>query len=250
MSYRHKTLEELVHTNHKFGLVLYGKGIYPDDVKHVSLDQICLNNNIDLVQIEAVLCKIVEAEREPHRIPVESLTLDQLIEYLTQTHHEYIRIKLPAIQLYLHELQLKNKSHQKMIHELASVYAKFDFHVREHILFEENEVFPYINALVKIYQTDIINPSFFLKYRDLTLNIIESKHKDDGDEFMDLKYATNDFYISPDFDLLHQIVIKELKLLEKDLETHALIEEDFLFPQAEEMERYVIKKIKQLSHSN
>jgi regulator of cell morphogenesis and NO signaling len=246
---RYQTLEGLIVKNHKVGLVLHKQGLLIHGCEHQTLTAFCDLMGIDLQETAAMILPLLKETNAPPEPNLTAFSVIQLIHYLEQTHHDYIRIKIPSLVSYLFYLKSIHPEHDFDV--LLRAFQTFNTDLKTHILYEEDTVFPYIKTLILMAQEPFFPPKLFTKYKDISIHKIKSAHNhEEEDEMAEIRALTQGFQTESALSLSHKVFIFELKDLERDLRHHAYIEDHHLFPQAEMLERYFSRKMRLVSSLN
>lgn len=242
----------LIRQDFRIGLVLFKHGFPLEYAYHRPLQESCALLDINF---EALWAEVEGLFLRPSvNIPVFSEdsmpALPLLILYLKQTHHDYTRIKLPALYEYVKSLKSIESQRNPNIARIYSAFCDFKTHLLEHVAFEEEEVFPYIEALIKNVESYEAPLPLLQTGKQLTLNQIQGLHKGDDHEAEALRNACLNFEVGPDHSISYGVFMQELQSLMADLQEHSTLEDAYLFPKAEMLERFYFRKLKFLAAYN
>jgi len=189
-----------------------------------NVDQICQANQVS-TDLFLMICEIYsDGGFKPGREALRRIDMSGLLSYLKASHRYYLDERFPHIEEHLQHII--DACGQKYGPMLSHFYAEYKQEVMRHIqYYEEEVVFPYIEALLKGQRTD-------------TYKIDEFEHnhtniQDVLDDMMNilLKYLPGD--ILPKERIEISLDIMELS---DDLNRHSLIEERILIPYVELLE--------------
>lgn len=162
---------------------------------------------------------------------IESLDendIESITTYLRASHKYYSEVCFPTIHNSIHKLvnELDEVSHRL----IDKFYDDYDNEVTSHFKYEEEVVFPYIEALKSQSSKENEENPF-------TIKSFEQSHSNVSEKLNDLKniiikYLPEDSATSLRFDILQDIY-----LVESDLCKHSLIENKLLIPLVETMEK-------------
>lgn len=206
---------ELIRSDYRFLLTLSRFNI-PLGFGNSTIEQLCKANNVDLKTFLMVVNKLDGNDKNDDD-NLEGINLNQLIMFLKNTHSYFFEYRLPLLQ----ELLSKIVDGAEPVHKalLIDFFDKYDSEVRKHMLFEEKNVYPYVeNCINKIHSS---------KY---TIDYFEQHHNDIEKKINDLrniiiKYLPPLENINVVNDMLYMLFQAE-----DDLNRHTLIEEKVLFP--------------------
>jgi len=150
-----------------------------------------------------------------------------IIDYLRKTHRYYISYSLPQIEQLMHELQLSATEQNKEMKMIEEFYLKYKTKLLLHIQDEEENVFPFVEELVK-------NPDV-AKSKNLKPNF-EEEHEHVDIELSDFKNLILK-YIPPVYnELVCNKLLDEIYRFEKDIHDHSRIEDAILIPQVQQLQ--------------
>ena len=224
---KHKThstkdkLAELISANPKLLLLLPRFGITLGFGDH-SIGEVCQSCGID-ARLFTLICNVYS---DPDFIPqsddFSQSDMTALLPYLLASHRYYLDDRFPHIEAHLS--RIIEAGGAKYGNMLQHFYNEYKQEVEKHFRYEENIVFPYIEALRKGQDTEYSIEQF----RDNHSNI-----EDPLSDMMNIlvKYLPAD--ILPKERIEISLDIKELT---DDLNSHSLIEERVLIPYVESLE--------------
>lgn len=251
MMFQNQTLAQLIHTNHKVAMVLLRMGIPFYKLENVTLTQACEECNVQDTFVKDSIYKLLDVLHTPS-LDFEKFSLKQICEYLESTHHLYVVQRLPEISTLLELLQTHVGQKQEYISKISQEFKNFVIHFSKHIAYEEQNIFPYIAAMENQIGNNITNKiDQMLPFAShFNISEIARKHAEEDDELQELRKITDDFNVLKSNNILYIVCMLELKDFEEDLAMHSFIEEQILLPRALEYEKYLKKKLLQLSIRN
>ena len=189
-----------------------------------SLDQVCQMNQVN-TDLFLMICEIYSDNSfKPEKTELQHVDMGNLLSYLKASHLYYLDERFPHIEEHLQ--RIIDACGQKYGPMLSHFYDEYKQEVMRHIkYYEEEVVFPYIEALLNGQRTD--------SYK---IDEFEHNHtniQDTLDDMMNilLKYLPGDILpkerIEISFDIME---------LSDDLNRHSLIEEHILIPCVESLE--------------
>jgi regulator of cell morphogenesis and NO signaling len=118
-----------------------------------------------------------------------------------------------------------------------------------HILDEEKKVFDYLVGLeYALYDKNSLH-SLFFRLKKTSLQELSRAHKDD-DEMRTIRDLTQNYSIVKEMPLVIRVLYGELMRFDADLQRHAFIENEFLFPQGHILERKVLETTQKIATLN
>ncbi|MDR0757065.1 MAG: hemerythrin domain-containing protein [Tannerella sp.] len=109
-----------------------------------SIGEVCKNNHVDVPTFLTVVNMLTDDERG--EIADSSISIASLMSYLKNAHAYFLDFRLPAIRSKLFEAIVSGSS--DVIVAIIRYYDEYASEVRKHMQYEENTVFPYVEALM------------------------------------------------------------------------------------------------------
>lgn len=189
-----------------------------------SVDQVCQMNQVN-TDLFLMICEIYsDSGFKPEKHELQSIYMIDLLSYLKASHLYYLDDRFPHIEEHLN--RIIEACGQKYGPMLSHFYDEYKQEVIRHIqYYEEEVVFPYIEALLKGEHTD--------SYK---IDEFEHNHtniQDTLDDMMNilLKYLPGDILPKERIEISYDIME-----LSDDLNRHSIIEERILIPNVESLE--------------
>lgn len=224
LTYSEKSkLYELIAANPKLLPLLPRFGIQLGFGDH-SVAEVCQANSVD-TRLFLLICRIYTNE-EFTILPkdIESINMDDLLPYLLASHKYYLDERFPHIEGHLqHIIDAGGAKYGNM---LSHFYIEYKQEVERHFKYEEEEVFPYIEAL----REGKTSTNFSIEqFRNNHSNI-----EDTLEDMMNIliKYLPGDILPKERIEISADIIE-----LSADLISHSLIEDQILIPYVETLEK-------------
>ncbi len=178
-----------------------------------SIEQVCSENSVDCNTFLAVV-NLLRGSDSGYRPSLDGISISGLVEYLRCSHDYYLNYRLPKIRRKL----LSVLSDDKISTLLIRYFDDYVLHIQEHLRYEEEELFPYIDKLTTCSPTDGYSVEQFCKTHD---------HIDEPlTEFKDVIIK---YYNAPNSqDVVN--IIHDLLSCAQDLSQHNLVEDSLLVP--------------------
>lgn len=195
------------------------------------------------------LLRTFESEEQFQVADYQKFPLQVIIDYIRRTHRYYLSKKLPEIEQSI-DILLKNYSDKHpLLAVLNDFYANYRKHLTEHIKFEESNLLPFIESLQQVERGDLPYTELF-KSKRFSLNTFVENHHDTEDDLLHIKQIIQEYQPPSTNETPYRILISQLKAFVKDLNAHALIEDQVLVPRALELEANVLTELKRREKSN
>lgn len=246
MEISNKKITELVNENYVFAYVLYYFGIQFYEYSENTLEQVCLQKGLNVLQVVRSL-ESISNPIQPSQAPVEQLPVDLVIEYLKHTHHLFIKQKLPYIARLIENLK---PGVTPLVKDLQIVFPLFVEDFIHHIYEEEDTLFTYISLLAASLKKKVNTSKLFLEMEKHSLQKCAMEHDTHDDEMQGIRKITNGYALDSHIGLHLRVVFAELKDFEKELKLHARIENEILFPKALALEEEVRRMLRRITPLN
>ena len=189
-----------------------------------SVAQVCQMNQTN-TELFLIICEIYsDSSFKPSPRALQHIDMKDLLSYLKASHRYYLDERFPHIEEHLqHIIEACGQKYGPM---LSHFYDEYKQEVMRHIqYYEEEVVFPYIEALLNGQRTD--------SYK---IDEFEHNHtniQDVLDDMMNilLKYLPGDILPKERIEISYDIME-----LSDDLSRHSIIEERILIPNVESLE--------------
>ena len=199
-----------------------------------TLEQALKNQPETLQQVYEELMQVVEGAKND-KPNFEKMTVTELVHYILEVHHSYVKENLITIKKHLDKLAL---NYAKIHPEIVKVKAFFDLlkeDFEHHLMREEEIIFPQIIELDSRGKRSRKQPSLSRLHHPF--HVMEHEHERAGEIIDEIKSHCNNFTPPENACTTYKLVMAELKCFEQDLMQHAYVEDVLLFPRVIEMQR-------------
>lgn len=223
-------MTDLVHSNYLLLPVLNRFGIKLGFQNNTVAD-ICQKKNIDVNFFLAIVNTFHIHDYFPED-ELQSFSLNLIVDYLRKSHLDFIKTSLPKIESLLEKLVKSSKTNDLKV--IQSFYSKYKDELLEHITDEEENAFPYVLELQKVYDQKINPlPESITSY---SIQSFEKEHTNVDEKLFDLKNIIIKF-LEPNYnDKDCNEFLFNLYQFENDLTDHARIEDKILVPKVIKIE--------------
>lgn len=220
----------LIPVIHRFGIEL-GFG-------DKTVDQVCEENEVDL----NFFLQLVNAYHDQDYFPKEelqSIPVREIIAYLKMTHASYLNNTVTEIEQKIKSLELEGSEDKKYIALIRNFFEGYKSELTEHIMREEDVVFPYVLTVDEIIKTEQFTDQNKKVFESFSIEEYEEEHDDVEEKLMDLRTIMIKYVAPPANTNLYHSIIQDLFRLEEDLNYHSRIEDKVLIPKIVLMEKSI-----------
>jgi regulator of cell morphogenesis and NO signaling len=191
-----------------------------------TLRDACERKGVDLKTVVGELEAATAVDPEPRENPAE-LPASELADYIVATHHGYLRDELPRLHAMAERVANVHGPHTPSLKEVHEVFAAMMTELAEHMVKEEEMLFPAIRSAAK---GERVMPL------DGPINCMLHEHDDAGAALVRLRELTAGYQPPPEACNTYRALFAGLADLEEDLHRHIHLENSVLFPAAQTMQ--------------
>lgn len=236
-----KTVADIVSANIKTADVFKKYGIDFCCGGGITLDKACEKHKVDR---DVLIKEIHAAEKKSGRDhDYKSWSPGFLADYILNTHHTYVREALGLLDQYMAKVVKVHGGHHAPLLEIQELYAAIASELKQHMMKEEQILFPYIKKLEDAITGGGLPPgSHFGTVRN-PIQVMNQEHENAGDLMSRIRVLTNN-YTPPEWSCnTFKALYAKLLEFEQDLHLHVHLENNILFPKAIELEQRFNKGI-------
>ena len=156
------------------------------------MSEVCKEKNIDYLAVSNDLKKI-DSENIQSSHKFDEWKLDFLVDYILNTHHEYVKKSIPVLLEYTNKVsKVHGKEHPEVI-TIANLFIEIAEELNGHMAKEEQILFPYIKQLVTSKsKEDLVGHCAFGSVKN-PINMMEHEHELVGDLFKTISTLSNNY---------------------------------------------------------
>ncbi len=217
--FAHNTMVDLVDYDYNVIPLMSRFGI-PLGFNNNTIRQVCvecgINVNVFLLIINYQIGGVIEHEL------MDVVSPDDVTNFLHNSHSHFINFKLPHIRQNL--TRALDPSLSTVNDSVLNFFDDYVRLVREHFGYEESTVFPYIHAISSG------------RFSDYSIEIFRRHHDNEIEEKLsDLRNIILRYYATSVPDRMYDVLV-DLYTIQRDLDSHADIENNILIPLVEQLE--------------
>jgi regulator of cell morphogenesis and NO signaling len=208
------------------------------------LDQACKAMGLT---VDEVLAKLSQAE-ENKKVKSEFIdwskeSLINLVNYILTTHHIYTKKEIEQIPKLLIKVIIAHAENHPELKKLAQIIENLLDELDQHMMKEEQILFPYVMALEKSKINSEKLPTTCFGTVQNPIRVMMFEHDTAGDLLRKIRLVTNNYIIPSDVCPSFRNLYQRLQDLEQDLHKHIHLENNILFPQVIELENKIFSKV-------
>lgn len=192
-----------------------------------------MNDSLKLNEITELLKKLFDKESLPN-IDFDNISLSQLIDYIIETHHSYVKENLPVIEQHLEKVATKHGVLFPEIRRIADLFSKVWQDLEQHLIKEERILFPRIKLMEGILTEGTASKEKI--FVQSPIDVMEAEHETVHQLLDEIKKLSNHYQAPSNACITFRLSFDELKLFEQDLHQHIHLENNILFPKALKMQ--------------
>lgn len=166
---------------------------------------------------------------------------DFLINYIVQNHHAYVSKMIPVLYAHTQKIATVHGSNHPELNKIALHFENVAVEMQQHMIKEEQMLFPFITALHKAQTTNQPAPVPHFGSVQNPIRMMEQEHEHAGDEMYAIRELSNNYSVPEDGCTTYRVTFQELRDFEMDLHRHVHLENNVLFPKAVKLENELIK---------
>ena len=201
-----------------------------------TVKEACTEKGLDVTKVEH---ELQQADKLPSSrpIPYGDWSLDFLADYIVNTHHSYVRKTLPDITAYAEKVMKVHGNHHPELLPINQLVGEVNAELTSHMVKEEKVLFPYIKALVAA--KDHAQPLQAAQFGSVQspINMMEMEHELVGKNLAEIRELSRNYVLPEDACASYSLLYRMLDEFEEDLQLHIHLENNILFPKAQEIEK-------------
>jgi len=201
-----------------------------------TVKQACTEKGLDFTEIERELQQ-ANKNLAIRPIPYDDWSLDFLADYITNTHHSYVKKTLPELRGYAEKVARVHASSHPELAAIHKLVEAVNAELSAHLIKEERVLFPYIKELVSAANNiQTVHATHFGTIQN-PIRMMEMEHEMAGRALQEIRALSNNFSLPEDACASYSLLFKMLDEFENDLQIHIHLENNILFPKALAIEK-------------
>jgi len=194
-----------------------------------TLLEACAKSRIDPeIVIESLLANDANATSQDAPESWLNSSITELIDHIQQTHHAYLKLELPRLQLLAEKVALVHGTKDPRLLKVASIFSKMKEEIEQHTEKEDRILFPWMR------QIDRGRPLSEASFGAIANPIrrMDADHNEAGEALMKLRELTDQYTAPASACTSWTALLAGFARLDQDLRTHIHKENSILFPKA------------------
>jgi regulator of cell morphogenesis and NO signaling len=188
---------------------------------------------------ESVMREIDQARRSgASERDWQTAPLDEIVQHIVGTHHEYLKLELPALGSRMDKvLAVHGSKDQQTLSRLADVFGSLRAELEAHLQKEEAILFPFLEQYGRAEASRRPVPPVPFGSVAHPIGVMEREHVGAGGALQEIRDLTGGFEYPSYACSTVRALFDGLKALEADLHAHIHLENNVLFPRAIALEK-------------
>lgn len=198
------------------------------------LSEALKNDSAKLKEVTVHLEKLFETTSITTETDFNKFSLTQLVDYILEKHHRYVKSIIPVIQQHLEKVSSKYGETIPEMKKLKFLFDEIKRDFEQHMMKEEVIFFPRIKKMEAAFNEGNSSGEYFDAQQPI--NVMELEHKTAGSLMEEIKIVSGNYTPPANVCTTFRVCLEELKIFEKDLHQHVHLENNILFPKALELQ--------------
>lgn len=227
-----QTLAGIALSNHEFIPVLEKYSLDFCCRGKKTLEEACTEKNLPLNSIVNEMLDTVKTGKPV--MPFTDMSAEELISYIMIHHHFYVKNSIPVIFSHVRKVATKHGERYPHMEQVLNLFTAVAEELMPHMEKEEKILFPRIKEIFSLQAKNSLN-NLAQGYLDGPIHMMETEHDNAGQLLFEIRQLTNHYTAPEDACTTHRVCLEELKAFEEDLHQHVHLENNILFPKAQNL---------------
>jgi regulator of cell morphogenesis and NO signaling len=205
-----------------------------------TLREACKDDVLKFNKVEHALHRIAEELGNTQQHNFENEDLGVIIDHIVNKHHHYVKEAMPMIMAHLEKVSTRHGNRNPELYEIYGLFTELKMDMEQHMIKEENILFPRINAINNSMKAPALSHSVDRQFLNAPIKVMEHEHEKAGNILHEIKKLTADYTPPEEACTTYRLSFDELKEFEHDLHRHVHLENNILFPRAVEAQNRLV----------
>ena len=203
----------------------------------VALQDACIRAGAPVDMVVAEISRLAES---PRAEDWASRKLSDLADYIVRTHHVYTREECQALVALSSKVEGVHGENHAELREIAAIVKQLHAELFNHMMKEEQILFPYVTSLEAETEGGVPAPQPFFGTVENPIRMMMFEHDQAAEMLRALRRLTGDYELPADACNSFRALYHRLQDLEADLHQHIHLENNIYFPRALDLEKKAI----------
>jgi len=198
----------------------------------------CASAGVDVDQLMQMLAPLTQSNPTGDDASTfQNISLAELVTHIVDTHHVFTNSEIDRLQsLAAKVLAAHGGNHPELV-TLNELVTRLAAELKPHMFKEEQILFPYIVNIEEAANGKRSVPFAPFGTVNNPIRMMMMEHDAAGTILRELRALTSDYKVPADACISYQTLYQALDELEKDLHQHIHLENNILFPKAQDLEK-------------
>jgi len=163
-------------------------------------------------------------------------SLGSLMKHIVEKHHAYCRNELERLEPLLAAVTRRHGEKHPELRRIQSLFLKMGNDLKQHLLKEEQTLFPMIARMEEARDRQATPPRFPFGTIANPIRMMVLEHDTGNRELDEIRKLSSSYQVPPDGDADYGELLQRLKDFEQDMKQHVFLEDEQLFARAVTLE--------------
>lgn len=168
-------------------------------------------------------------------------SLSDLMKHIIEKHHAYCRQELESLDPLLTAVIREHGERHPELRRIQSLFVKMGNDLKQHLLKEEQTLFPMIARMEEARTRQMAPPRFPFGTIANPIRMMTLEHDTGNRELDEIHKLSSNYQVPPEGDADYQELMQRLKDFEQDMKRHVFLEDEKLFPRAVAIEESAVQ---------
>ena len=198
----------------------------------VKLSEACESRGLDTEKVIQELLPIFQTADSTNYL---GMGMEELVDHIVTVHHKYVENTIPALKFYLDKINRVHGDRHPELEEIKTLFFETADALTVHMKKEEFILFPYIKAMEDALKNEFPLSAPHFGHIDNPIAMMEEEHDTEGERFRKIAALSNAYTPPSDACQTYRVAFAMLQEFESDLHTHIHLENNILFPVAQQV---------------
>ncbi len=204
-----------------------------------SVEKACSDKKIDAHALITAL-EEVDIQENDHNMDYNAMKLDELVDHIVTTHHDYVKESLPLIAEFSAKVARVHGNANPEVVEIFNEFTALEQELGQHMHKEEIVLFPFIKQLASSKNNNEPAPPPPFGTINNPITMMEQEHDIAGNTMTSINKLSNNYTPPEHACNTYRVLYAKLEEFENNLHQHVHLENNILFPKAIKLEEELL----------